>query len=78
VRRHFLRGRGVWRDDAREARLVFDEPTVVQCYSTEALVDEHLEVLRDFLVQMGRTTNQGAVRIVIDREYYEITVGDLP
>jgi hypothetical protein len=79
----FPQGRGVWRDDARGGRLVFDEPTVVQCYTKEALVDEHLEVLRDFLFLdslflMGRATNQGAVGIVIDREYYEITVGDLP
>jgi hypothetical protein len=75
----FPQGRGVWRDDARGGRLVFDEPTVVQCYTEEeALVDLHLEVLRDFLVQMGRATNQGAVGIVIDREYYEITLGDLP
>jgi hypothetical protein len=74
----FPQGRGVWRDDARGGRLVFDEPTVVQCYTKEALVDQHLEVLRDFLVQMGRATNQGAVGIVIDREYYEITFGDPP
>ena len=47
----FPQGRGVWRDDARGGRLVFDEPTVVQCYTKEALVDEHLEVLRDFLVR---------------------------
>lgn len=74
----FPQGRGVWRDDAREGRWVFDEPTVVQCYTTEALADEHLDVLRDFLVQMGRATNQGAVGIVIDREYYEIALGELP
>lgn len=74
----FPQGRGVWRDDAREGRLVFDEPTVIQCYTKEALVDTHLEVLRDFLLQMGRATNQGAVGIVIDREYYEIALGDLP
>ena len=72
----FPQGRGVWRDDARGGR--FDEPTVVQCYTKEALVEQHLEVLRDFLVQMGRATNQGAVGIVIDREYYEITFGDPP
>jgi hypothetical protein len=72
----FPQGRGVWRDDGRGGVLVFDEPTLVQCYTTEALVDQHLEAVRDFLLQMGRATNQGAVGIVIDRDYYEITLGE--
>jgi hypothetical protein len=72
----FPQGRGVWRDDARGGLLVFDEPTLVQCYTTEALVDQHLDAVRDFLLQMGQATNQGAVGIVIDREYYEITLGE--
>lgn len=73
----FPQGRGVWRDDARGGLLVFDEPTLVQCYTTEALIDQHLETLRDFLVQMGQATRQGAVGMVIDREYYEIAIGEI-
>jgi hypothetical protein len=72
----FPQGRGIWRNDARGGLLVFDEPTLVQCYTTETLVDQHLESLRDFLMQMGRETNQGAVGIVIDREYYEISLAE--
>ncbi len=71
----FPQCRGVWRDDSRDGLLIFDEPTLIQCYTTEALIDQHLESLRDFLVKMGRETNQGAVGIVIDREYYEINLG---
>lgn len=71
----FPQGRGVWRDDTREGLLIFDEPTLVQCYTTEALVDQHLDSLRDFLLRMGRETHQGAVGIVIDNEYYEINMG---
>jgi hypothetical protein len=74
----FPQGRGVWRDDTRGGLLIFDEPTLVQCYTTEALVDQHLDTVRDFLVQMGKTTNQGAVGIVIDREYYEINLPEVP
>jgi hypothetical protein len=73
----FPQGRGVWRDDARGGLLVFDEPTLVQCYTSEALIDQHLEALRDFLVQMGQATKQGAVGVVIDREYYEIAIGEI-
>lgn len=68
----FPQGRGVWRDDSRGGLLIFDEPTLTQCYTTEALVDQHLELVRDFLLKLGRESNQGAVGIVIDREYYEI------
>ena len=71
----FPQGRGVWRDDSRGGLLIFDEPTLIQCYTTGALVDQHLEALRDFMVQMGRETKQGAVGIVIDQVYYEISLG---
>lgn len=72
----FPQGRGVWRDDSREGLLIFDEPTLIQCYTTEALVDQHLESVRDFLIRLGLETKQGAVGIVIDREYYEINLGE--
>ena len=68
----FPQGKGVWRDDRRGGTLVFDEPSIIQCYTDESLIDTHLEAIRDFLVQLGRSTNQGAVGFVIDREYYEI------
>ncbi|MGE5193660.1 MAG: hypothetical protein ACM3U2_14285, partial [Deltaproteobacteria bacterium] len=29
----YPQGKGVWRDDARGGRLVFDEPVVIQCYT---------------------------------------------
>src|ERR1022692_3108613 len=72
----FPQGRGVWRDDSRGGLLIFDEPTLIQCYTTETLVDLHLEVVRDFLLSMGRETNQGAVGIVIAGVYYEINLGE--
>jgi hypothetical protein len=68
----FPQGRGVWRDDTRDGMLIFDEPTLLQCYTTEALIDQYLETLRDYLIQMGRETKQGAVGIVIGAVYYEI------
>ena len=68
----FPQGRGVWRDDVRGGGLVFDEPTLIQSYTNESLIDRQLDALRDFLLQLGRDTNQGAVGFVIDREYYEM------
>jgi hypothetical protein len=68
----YPRGRGVWRDDARGGQLVFDEPVVMQCYTTEAAVENRAAALRAFLVRMGTESRQGAVGLVIDRDYLEI------
>lgn len=68
----FPQGRGVWRDDERGGRLVFDAPVVIQCYTSVEAIDEHAEDLRAFVVGMGEATRQGAVGFVIDRTYLEI------
>lgn len=68
----FPQGQGVWRDDARDGLLVFDEPTVIQCYTNDSAIESQKHVLRDFLVQLGQQTNQGAVGFVINRDYFEI------
>lgn len=68
----FPQAKGVWRDDSRKGQLVFDDPVVVQCYTNEITLEAHVEPLRDLLVRMGKATNQGAVGLVIDRDYLEI------
>ena len=68
----FPRGLGVWRDDARGGRLVWDKPVLVQCYTSEETLEQQAGTLRGFLVEMGTETHQGAVGFVIDRDYYEI------
>jgi len=68
----FPQGRGVWRDDARGGRLIFDAPVIVQCYTTETALEENAEDLRTFLVRLGKESRQGAVGFVIDRDYLEI------
>src|SRR5262245_35330535 len=68
----FPRGLGVWRDDARGGRLVWDRPVLIQCYTTEETLEEQAAPLREFLVEMGTATRQGAVGFVIDRDFYEI------
>ncbi len=68
----FPKARGVWRDDERGGELIFDEPVVVQCYTGLALIEESADDLRNFLVEMGTATRQGAIGLVIDREYLEI------
>ena len=68
----FPQGRGVWRDDHRGGRLVFDEPVIVNCYTNEAALEAGADELRAFLVEMGTQTAQGAVGLVIGRDYLEI------
>jgi hypothetical protein len=68
----FPRGLGVWRDDAQGGKLVWDKPVLIQCYTTEVSLEQHAGMLREFLVEMGTKTHQGAVGFVIDRDYYEI------
>lgn len=68
----FPQGRGVWRDDERGGELVYDAPVIVQCYTSEADLEKYAEQLREFLTRMGQEASQGAVGLVIDRDYLEI------
>ena len=68
----FPRGLGVWRDDAQGGRLVWDKPVLIQCYTSEAELERHATALREFLVDMGTATHQGAVGFVIDRDFFEM------
>ena len=68
----FPQGRGVWRDDAQEGKLLFDDPVVIQCYTSESAIERQLLGLRNFLHRLGREARQGAVGFVIDRDYFEI------
>ncbi len=68
----FPQGRGVWRDEDQGGILLFDEPVVVQCYTSEAALMAQAGPLRQFLLRMGTEAGQGAVGRVIDRDYLEI------
>lgn len=68
----FPRGLGIWRDDAQGGQLVWDEPVLIQCYTTEQALEEQSDPLRDFLMALGTQTRQGAVGFVIDRDFFEI------
>jgi hypothetical protein len=68
----FPQGKGVWRDDAQGGKLLFDEPVIIQCYTSEHMIEQQLPPLRDFLHRMGREARQGAIGLVIDRDYLEI------
>lgn len=68
----YPKARGVWRDDRRGGRLIFDEPVIVQCYTNKKTLLAKSAQLREFLHQMGLKTNQGAVGFVIDSDYFEI------
>ncbi|HZY88848.1 MAG TPA: hypothetical protein VFE78_28750 [Gemmataceae bacterium] len=68
----FPRGWGTWRDDAQGGRLVWDKPVLIQCFTDEAALREHTAELRQFLIEMGAGTNQGAVACVLDKTMYQI------
>src|SRR5262245_47951608 len=55
----FPQGRGVWRDDARGGRLLFDEPVMIQCYTGEQALDARLDDLHRFLLRLGAEARQG-------------------
>ena len=68
----FPQGRGVWRDAAQGGRLLFDEPVIIHCYTSERLLEQQMLALREFLYRMGRESRQGAIGLVIDDDYLEI------
>jgi hypothetical protein len=68
----FPQGKGVWRDDAQGGKLLFDEPVVIQCYTSEQAIENRADELKAFLHRMGREARQGAIGLVIDRDYLEI------
>ena len=73
----FPPGRGVWRDDDQDGQLVFDDTVLVTSYvDPDALTDEALSRLREFLHLLGREANQGEVGAVIGGRYYGITEFD--
>ena len=75
----FPPGRGVWRDDERGGRLVYDDTVLVTSYAApELLTDEILAELRSFLHRLGREGNQGEVGVIVAGEYYGIQEFDTP
>jgi hypothetical protein len=68
----FPQGKGVWRDSAQGGKLLFDEPVIIQSYTSERSIEEQLPALRKFLHRMGREARQGAIGLVIDNDYLEI------
>jgi hypothetical protein len=68
----FPRGWGVWRDDAQGGRLVWDKPVLIQCFTNEAALREHINALREFMIDLGTKTKQGAVACVLDSTMYQI------
>ena len=68
----FPKGVGVWRDDMQGGKLLFDTPVVIQCYTSESLIEERAEELGRHFRRMGTEARQGAIGYVIDNRYYQI------
>lgn len=73
----FPRARGVWRDDERQGRLVWDEPVIVHCYASQRDLKRRAAqvAVGRFCRDMGRSTNQGEVGLIIDNVYHAIQPG---
>lgn len=73
----YPRGRGMWRDDRQNGRLISDEPVIVTSYADpHDVTEEALKRLRLFLHRIGREANQGEVGLVVNNMYYGITEYD--
>jgi hypothetical protein len=68
----FPNGKGVWRDDQQQGKLIFDETIVVHCYTNMDALEQHRDDLRHFLLRLGTEGRQGAVGFVVDQTYLEI------
>jgi hypothetical protein len=74
----FPPGRGVWRDDAADGALVFDDTVLVTSYAAEVdVTDAALAELRRFLHRLGREARQGEVGVIVDGEYHGIVEYDV-
>ncbi len=69
----FPKAQGVWRDDEREGRLVWDEPVIVHCYAAVREMKQRAnQVALGVCREMGRSTNQGEVGLIIDNVYHAV------
>ncbi len=75
----FPPGRGVWRDDEAEGRLLKEQTVMVVSYADRKLLTgPAFRSLRNFLHRFGREAHQGEVGVVIDSKYYGISRYDSP
>jgi len=49
-----------------------EKEVFIQCYTSEQAIERQAAKLRDFLHRTGREAKQGAIGLVIDRDYLEI------
>jgi hypothetical protein len=62
---------GAWRNPQTGA-LIVEEPVVVYSYVRPASFAERLEELAAFVRRMGRETNQGAIALEFDGEFFTV------
>jgi hypothetical protein len=72
----YPKGEGVWLDTGQEkdkgGKLLFDEPVVIQSYTSEEAIMAESDRLKSFLIRLGSEARQAAIGFVIDRDYMEI------
>ena len=75
----YPKARGVWRDDNRGGELVYDEPIIVHCYTSEKEISEPAKytTVSAFCLEMGRDMNQGEVGLVIGDTYIGFPIPEI-
>ena len=72
----YPKGEGVWLDTGQDVdqggKLLFDEPVVIQSYTSEEAIMAESDGLKSFLLRLGSEARQAAVGFVVDRDYMEI------
>ena len=72
----YPKGEGVWLDTEQDkdkgGKLLFDEPVVIQSYTSQESIMAESNGLRSFLIRLGSEARQAAVGFVVDRDYMEI------
>ena len=69
---HIARANAILQEKTIGIKGLFDEPVVIQCYTSDHMIEDRIVALSDFLHRMGREAHQGAVGLVIAGEYFEI------
>ncbi len=75
----FPPARGVWRDDERDGRLVYEDTVIVFSYvSDDDLTGTAGDALVEFVLRLGRDGKQGEVGVFVDGTYYGFQSFDEP
>ncbi len=63
---------GIWADES--GKTLQETTNIVFCYVSEGSLERHIEEIREFLIEMGRKTNQAEVGLAYKGEFAPISI----